>query len=421
MKWVGTWHSAVPGAPEVSGTLEQADDGVFTLQTYEGLATVVGGADHDDIVGVANGRKITILDARLWHYEGGVGGGDSEAMRKSMREQYRSRLVIIGTHEPAATRFVNLAVTSEFLDAWIDTKLWDYKIVEHRLDLHYNDLTAPFAFAAGAELYLSTGTHTELGQKRWSITRNTTFHLNRTTAEPLQPWIDDVQHLDSLMDAVFGQPTAATTVRLTPPDDPRRFDSVQVAGTFAEPRFAEPPHWPLAHDALFPFAEGGGQAAIAKWFGLNVGFRHVAARVTSHYRGEGRFLEDRALAAFAAGEAIDRLETGHANSTARTRWRRLTAAVPEFQEVVGGMQVDRWIDLLVTDRDDLAHALSLGEHPKQQARVRALMDSAHLLSVLSLLRIAGMTDALTAVPSTHAWARSRNSFGHGMRAAGELG
>jgi hypothetical protein len=150
---------------------------------------------------------------------------------------------------------------------------------------------------------------------------------------------------------------------------------------------------------------------LAKWFSLHEDFLYLAGRVASHHRAEGRFIEDRALTAFSAGEALDRTETGYSQSTARTRWRRLANAVPEYVTEYLNLPVDSWASALVERRDDLSHALSLGPRSTSARRhLEGLTASAHLLSVLTLFRLAGLGPLILPMAGNRRWRNEKESF-----------
>jgi hypothetical protein len=96
------------------------------------------------------------------------------------------------------------------------------------------------------------------------------------------------------------------------------------------------------------------------------------------------------------------------------------AKYPEFVDSFIGMPLNDWADALVQSRDDLAHVLTYEETDENQARMAGLSQSAHFLSILSLLRIAGLGDAIKSMPTRYRWRAERDTYEHFMRAAGRM-
>jgi hypothetical protein len=409
---IGLWW--LPESPDrrVSGALEQGPEGKFTLQTYSGLEGDTRIVGDQDIYGQVNSLPVTMRKAHWW---GSVGGRDPE----TTREKYVCWSLLHGVHSTPDAAFSGVDIQSEFLDGWIDKHLWDGRISsDGGLKMNYfPDLES--ADYADGKLWLFYGTNQAMGTKHWSITRSTSLSVQPTSQSML---IGDceghVSHLDSLMDIIFASATSASKVNLHQPGEGRAmFGGLGLRGIVAAPKFSEPERRLHDSDGLCTFKELGELEGIAKWFSLEAKYRYLAGRITSHYRGEGRYFDDRALTAFASGEALDRVESG-ANSTARTRWKRLAHQIPEFVENFIGLSVEDWANGLVGTRDDLAHVLSFDLPDEKVAKMIAFSQSAHFLSILSLLRIAGLGAALNSMPTGYRWRSTREDYEHGMRAAG---
>jgi hypothetical protein len=409
----GLWW--LPESPEVrvSGTLDQDPDGKFTLQTYSGLegdSQIVG---EVDIYGTANGEAVTMRKARWWRSQG-------RRSRETTREQYICWSVVLGVHYTTDLLFRSLDIQSNFLDGWIDRELWEDDISADGLKmLDYPNIES--ADYSEGKLMLYFGTEQSLGQKHWSISRNTSLSVHPHAPVGIEACQDHVQHFDSLIDIIFAKPTSAMNIRLHQTvERPAIFDGLRLRGSIAEPKFSETDRIHKS-DGLCSFDELGGLGGIAKWFGLNASYRYLAGRITSHYRGEGRrYVEDRALTAFASGEALDRAESGLKNSTARVRWQRLAVQIPEFENDFIGIPVADWAHGLVEVRDDLAHILTFNVQDENIARMLAFLHSAHFLSMLSLLRIAGLGDSIAAMTARQRWKDERDNYQYAMRAAGLL-
>jgi hypothetical protein len=264
-------------------------------------------------------------------------------------------------------------------------------------------------------IVLAVGMSSTTGQRSWSVSRQTTVEVQRNNAMSLDNCMADVGHLDALTTILFGRPTSATHIRVQAGGQHRLSGaSLQLIGVIAPGRYAEPErriHPPS--DSLCTFEQFGELNGLANWFSLHEDFRYLAGRVASHHRAEGRFIEDRALTAFSAGEALDRTATGYSQSSARTRWKRLANAVPEFVTEYLDLPVDAWAHALVEWRDDLSHALSLGPRSTTARRhLEGLTASAHLLSVLTLFRLAELGARISPMAGNRRWRDEKDAFAY---------
>lgn len=153
------------------------------------------------------------------------------------------------------------------------------------------------------------------------------------------------------------------------------------------------------YDMLFTFEEFGGLQGIARWVPLAARHRSALGRVMATRYSPHMYLSDRLLNRAAAIEALDRNETGFENSTFATRLRRCAELAGEpFSDLV--QDVDRWVQELKDDRDEIAH--HYGRRLRHQTREQLfLSESAYWLFVYCIMRLAGAPDAAFDRASRH--------------------
>jgi hypothetical protein len=336
-------------------------DGSLRLETIGGLEDEPR-AGTDRIFGQCLGTPVTLVDAR-WNRAQGAVNRSGEADPDATSEQWTATIGLLGKHTSHDQAFDSVRIESYWIDGWTDIEYWKTDFRNGVLLRFANDRNTlqSTSFSDGT-IVLAVGMSSTTGQRSWSVSRQTTVEVQRNNAMSLDNCIADVGHLDALTTILFGRPTSATHISVQPGGQHHLSGaSRQLIGVIAPGRYAEPErriHPPS--DSLCTFEQSGELNGLANWFSLHEDFRYLAGRVASHHRAEGRFIEDRALTAFSAGEALDRTATGYSQSSARTRWKRLANAVPEFVTEYLDLPVDAWAHALVERRNDLSHALSLG-------------------------------------------------------------
>lgn len=404
----GYWW--IPESPDqrVAGSLDQDDLGTLTLRTHSPLTPDNRMYGFDQTVyGSADDTPVTLHNA-IWRR--------SEGGESNRRETWIASTALIGIHLEPTQRFQEIEATSEHLDAWVDAELFDRQFTEGTLRIERPTLPHPVSYGPGY-VWVGHPMKESIGRKRFTITRATSLVIRPTDPVDLDGCLDLISHHDSLLDALLGTPTAASHLRLLPTDAALRYGGPELVGVMAQPRFAAPPDSAMT-SRLCSFGDIGGLNGIAAWFTLGAEYRYLASRVTSHYRDEGRYLEDTAMAAFAAGEALDRAESRTENSKARTRWKRLASQIPEFIEDFALPDLDAWAHELVQERDRLAHLLGYETTDTDAHRMVALALSANLLGVLSLFRIAGLHESIPAMRGSYRWRDLRTAFENELRGLG---
>lgn len=412
----GVWW--LPGNPshQVQGTLTQEPDGKLTLSTYAELrddATYDGGPQT--LYGLMDRTPVTITDAHWWSSTGGY---------DHRQETWVAWTALTGLHLEEGQLFESVEVVSDYLDAWVDAKLWRHEMADERTITISNPPAVEPAVYDGGRLWLGHGLSETTGNRALTIKRSTGIGVTPEHPMTLSQCVDHVRHADSLLDAIFGLPTSALDVYLRPSgSNGRPCGGYRLVGAHAAPRFSLcPERSRMFSEQLCPFNDFGGVGGLAKWFGLERNYRYLAGRVMSHYRSEGRYLEDTALAAFAAGEALERAESP-TKASARTRWERLAKRIPVFVQDFIVLSASDWAREVVDERNRLAHMSGPETGDLEATRMIVFSQSAHFLCVLSLLRIAGLAGALTALATPgmqtgYKWRGLRDNYQDDLRRVG---
>ena len=413
----GSWWFSRAPRRKVAGTLNQDADGRLALETIGGLEEEPSsGAER--IYGKCLEGSVTLVDAE-WK---GSRGAYSDARRDkpdSVTELWEATLGLVGRHVPERQTFAGVSIESYWTDGWADIPYWEQGRYSDGVLLRlagerYAEIQR--ADFDGGSVDVSVGMTQQTGARTWSIARHTRLNVRRNHPLSLASCLADVGHLDALTNVLFGRPTSAANINVTTTGGPGRQFGHQRAliGTVAPPRFASPGiriHGQT--DSLCTFDQFGGIHGIAQWYALREEFRYLAGRIGSHHRASGRFLEDRALVAFSAGEALDRQETGYSQSNARTRWKRLANAIPEFGGDYLNVPVDTWANALVESRDDLSHALTLGPRSLgTRGQLDGVTASAHFLCMLTLFRLAGLGARVSPMVANQRWRDEKLAFAY---------
>jgi ApeA-like protein len=248
-------------------------------------------------------------------------------------------------------------------------------------------------------------------RRRHSLSDQYTWHVEPSSgetvpADQLLAWANDLRNLVAIGRA---RATALEEIRFTRSDWVQRLGEQEVPCPvdLPQPDFVEPDD--SNAPPLFTFAHFGGIDGVSRW--LDVAARHrgpLARVIATRYTPSN--LQDDVLACAAALESFDRTETGHANSRFATRLRRCALLAGDtFSDLVG--DVDRWIDAVRRERNDVAHhggrpVLDSGE------RIDCLRESLYHLFVLCMLTsCATPAETFTALRKSHEYTRLATRLG----------
>ena len=409
---IGTWWLVDAPRRKVSGVLDQARNGRLSLQTHDGLIDEMSSSGPRTVYGDLKGIPVTLRDADWTSISG---------MYPQSHETWQATNALVGLHLQERHRFAAVEIRSEYLDRWADEPQWKWDTgPNHALHIHDPGPLLSSKYNEGT-VNIGYGTSISPRSNTWSISRSTVLIIRLKKLIDITECLNVVRQTDTLLDAIFARRTAATSVVLYQRGTPQRSQRpIEFLGYHAAPELAAgPDNVDAVRHELCRFDDFGGIDGVGKWFGLDRDYRHLAGRVMSQFRNEGRYLEDTAMSTFATGEALDRTETGTTTTKARTRWKRLATQVPEFgYAFIHPRPEDDWAHLVVTERDRLAHVLGPETNQHDAERMIALSQSAQMLNVLTLLRLAGLQPAIHAASSTPRWANSRAGYQAAMRGAG---
>lgn len=162
-------------------------------------------------------------------------------------------------------------------------------------------------------------------------------------------------------------------------------------------------------DMLFSFNDFDGMSGVQRWMDAAERHRASLGRVMASWYAETMFVSDRLLSCAAALEAFDRTRNPSSNRVIlKTRLNRCVSFVGiPFVDLIGNR--NRWLEVVVRDRNDAAH--NLGLRPRTAStETHYLWQSLHWLFVLCILRECkapeGIFDKLDTY-GPYRWLRSR--------------
>jgi hypothetical protein len=146
------------------------------------------------------------------------------------------------------------------------------------------------------------------------------------------------------------------------------------------------------HELYFTLEHLGGMDGIANWMKAATTYRSTLGRTMGTRAAQGMYMSDRLLNYAAALEGFDRKKSGIDKQDLPIRLRRRAKQAGEpFKRLVG--HVNKWVDLFVWHRNDIAH--HLGRKPRgSAAEQHYLAESGYWLAVFLMLREAGAPEAL---------------------------
>jgi hypothetical protein len=146
-----------------------------------------------------------------------------------------------------------------------------------------------------------------------------------------------------------------------------------------------------AHEMYFTLSDLGDMAGVAKWIPVARKHRATLGRVMATRYQEQMYPSDRYLNRLASLEGFDREE----NNDKEDLNRRLTRCAELAGEPVKSLvpDVERWIKVLVRDRNDIAH--QFGQRQKnERAEWYFLGESVYWLYAIAILRLADAPEAI---------------------------
>jgi len=330
-----------------------------------------------------------------------------------VEEEWRPKDCLIGLHAQPDARYTEITVESAVLTSWSIEK-WYARSRED--DAQAESFTVPFpgmrklARAANLEVGLHHSLTHVMGATDLSFRRTGLITVAHDSPMPLQRCLDEVAHLGSLLNLVFARAVPLAKITLREQSDVDGQHLHDYHGRMNDPARvadADPPRAPFV-DALFSYEQFGGAAALAQWMDMPADLRYLTARIASGYDHEGRFLEDIALSSFAALESLSKVAAARESPDARSSRQRLVALaakVPFFERSVIRFDIDQWARQVVDERNALAHAeIRPNQESDEYHHMWFLSETANMLSVLSVFRLAGISPAaIEAIPASQVW------------------
>lgn len=274
--------------------------------------------------------------------------------------------------DPDELRVDRLVIDMRHLTGWVNHS--GLKVDWARADDADNDVfaivtarTLPSLTAehGGVTLRLTQGLRTtgdevhDLGVTQWWSVR-----LRTSDPEPLSTFLDTASDFQDLVSVAVGKTAQFEKVVLQHPEVP----ALSVGGTpigdlrhdityYIRWSNRSAPCEPVKrHDMYFTLDDLGGIDGVSRWLAVAADYRTELGRVmATHYR-EGMFLEDRIMNVSAALDSFDKQRRGTG------KWVEYAKRIKHCVHLAGQpfldlivIDPDRWVERVVTTRDDLAH------------------------------------------------------------------
>lgn len=246
------------------------------------------------------------------------------------------------------------------------------------------------ALANGSELILQHYMHIDNNVNSPAIRQDFAFKLRYPAIIPAQDLADVASDIQDLVSIGTGRTAAFDSLTVFHPqvavgvgDHTRELPIEFIAQWIAVRTETSTPL--QQYEIYFTLEDLGGIIGVAKWLDVAEKHRETLSRVMATRYSLGMYVSDKYLNRIASLEALDR-QLHQDRLGLRNRLRRCvrTAGEPILRLV---NDVEQWIDVLVRDRNDIAHHLA--RRPRaERPHMYFFAESAYWLYACCLLRVA---------------------------------